>query len=475
MANFDQNEWANSGLDLLVDLPQGGSVRARLEEGLRGAIRAGRLPLGTRVPPSRALARDLGLSRGTVLEAYEQLAAEGWLVARQGSGTVVAVDALDPGVRPERREPRPQRWRFDLRPGRPDASSFPRAAWLRAMRTGLASASDEALGYGSAQGQLALRTELAAYLGRARGLRVSPADLLVTSGFTQGLGLVARALGASGLRRVAMEDPGLPLHRAVVRAAGQEVVTVDVDTEGARIDRIPSGTCAVVLTANQQHPTGVTLAAGRRAQLLQRARETGLVVIEDDYDGEFRYEGHPIGPLQGLAPESVVYAGTASKTLGPGVRLGWLALPERLHEAVVAEKECADWQTSGVEQLALAELLRSGAYDRHVRRMRLRYGRRRRTLIATLAERCPGLRVAGQAAGLNLVIPLPDRAAEAEALMLAHRAGVGIFGLLADGYHDAGEGTAGLVIGYAAAPEHAFGAAVDALVTALEPLAARVA
>ncbi len=220
MANSRSKEWANPGLDLLLELgaSRAHGLRTRLEECLRDAIRSGRLVRGTRLPPTRALALDLGISRGTVLQAYSQLVAEGWLSGRRGSGTIVAFDTTARSVSDERREPQALRWRFDLRPGRPDPSSFPRAEWLRALRRALAVAPDDALGYGSAQGQLELRTELAAYLGRARGLRVTAADLLVTAGFTQSLGLVARSLAASGAGRVAMEEPSMVLHRAIVRA-----------------------------------------------------------------------------------------------------------------------------------------------------------------------------------------------------------------------------------------------------------------
>jgi len=470
MANSESEKWANPGVDLLLELGGGGArgLRTRLEESLREAIRSGRLPRGTRLPPTRALAHDLGISRGTVLQAYSQLAAEGWLSGRRGSGTVVALDTDARSVAFERREPRPLRWRFDLRPGRPDPSSFPRTEWLRALRRALAVAPDEALGYGSVQGQLALRTELAGYLRRARGLRVTSADLLVTAGFTQSLGLLARSLTAAGVSRIAMEEPSMPLHRAIVRAAGNELVLVGVDDDGARIEELDTTgeVGAVVLTPNRQHPTGATLGAARRSRLLRWARATGAIVVEDDYDGEFRYDGHPISPLQGLDPGVVVYAGTISKTLAPGVRLGWLALPDSLRDSVIAEKERSDWHTGALEQLAFAELLRTSAYDRHIRKMRLRYQRRRNSLIQSLATTNPRLRVTGGAAGLNVLLPLPNADVEADALAAARAAGIGLGGLAADGYYE-NAGRAGLIVGYAAAPEHTFPSAIDTLASAL--------
>ena len=470
MANSRSRQWANSGSDLLLELRGSADrgLRTQLEESLRDAIRSGRLARGTRLPPTRALARDLGISRGTVLQAYSQLVAEGWLSGVGGSGTFVALDTDARRVVDERREPRSLRWRFDLRPGRPDPSSFPRKEWLRALRHALAAAPDEAFGYGSPQGQLALRTELAAYLGRARGLHVTAADLLVTAGFTQSLDLVARSLAAGGAGRVAMEEPSMVLHRSIVRAAGHELVLIGVDDDGLRIECLEEAgdVRAVLLTPNRQHPTGAALSATRRARLLQWARAAGAFVIEDDYDGEFRYDSRPIGPLQGLDPDVVVYGGTASKTLAPGLRLGWLALPDSLRERVIAEKERADWHTGALDQLGFAELLRTGAYDRHIRRMRLRYRRRRDALIQALATSSPRLRVTGGAAGLNLVLPLATPEGEAAALAAANTAGIGVGGLAADGYYER-DGAAGLIIGYGAAPEHTFRRAVDALASVL--------
>jgi GntR family transcriptional regulator / MocR family aminotransferase len=474
MTNLSQYDWSNSGVDLLLESrsENSGGLRTQLEQGLRDAIRSGRLARGVRLPPTRALARDLGVSRGTVLEAYAQLSAEGWLSGRQGSGTVVAFDAERANETTRLRETPPTRWRFDLRPGRPDASSFPRAAWLRGLRKALSEAPDDAFGYGSSRGELALRVELAAYLARARGLRVTASDLLITSGFTQGLGLVARALFASGVRRVAMEEPSMPLHREIVRAAGHELLLIAVDDDGARVHELSRNdrVGAVVLTPNRQHPTGSVLSAARRASLLEHARATGTYIIEDDYDGEFRYDRRPLSPLQALDPSVVIYAGTTSKTLAPGLRIGWLALPTPLLDPVVNQKELADGRNSTIEQLALAEMLRSGAYDRHIRQMRQRYRHRRDTLIELLAQACPGTEVSGVASGLNLLVPLPDLETEALAIRAAGQAGVGIDGLAAGGYYET-HPAAGLIVGYAAASEHAYAAAIMALTDSLTKLA----
>ncbi|HET9286665.1 MAG TPA: PLP-dependent aminotransferase family protein [Gaiella sp.] len=463
-ANSRRQEWSISGHDFFLDLgaPRPAGIRRRIEDSLREAIRSGRLGHGALLPPTRALARDLGVSRGTVTHAYAQLAAEGWITGLQGSGTRIAVrHELLPLSRQagERR----RRWRFDFRHGRPDPSSFPRREWLRASRHALASTSDAAFDYGSPEGHLELRLELAAYLARARGLRVEAPQLIVTTGFTQGLGLVARALGASGVRRVAIEEPSMALYRMILRAAGLEVVLLGVDERGARIeelDRVDVG--AVVLTPNRQHPTGVLLAPERRAALLEWARSSGGLVIEDDYDGEFRYDRRPIGPLQGLDPSSVVYGGTTSKTLAPALRLGWLVVPEAIHSRVRREKALADWHTSTIDQVALAQLLRSGDYDRHIRKMRLRYRRRRDVLVKTLQGLDRDLDILGEAAGLNLLIRLTDPAVERAALASANAAGIGLGGLAQDAFYER-TARGGLIVGYAAASEHTFAEATTAL------------
>lgn len=461
---------SQSGTDLLLHLGAAcqGGLRVRLEAALREAIRSGRLPSGTRLPPTRALASDLGISRGTVLQAYGQLVAEGWLSGKRGSGTVVAVSPNTGSVPAEQPEPLLAPWRFDLRPGFLDPSSFPRNEWVRALRRALVDAPDDAFGYGSSQGQLTLRTELASYLRRARGVDVAAGDLLVTAGFTQSLGLLGRSLHAAGVRRVAVEEPAWRFHRSILRATGHELVPVDVDEHGARVEQVEAArdVGAVLLTPNRQYPTGVTLGAERRSRLLRWARGNDAIIIENDYDGEFRYGSHPIGALQGLDPGVVAYAGTASKTLAPGVRLGWVTLPDSLRRQLVDEKRRTDWQTGGLDQLALAELLRTSAYDRHIRKMRLRYRARRDTLVTALAAANPRLRLSGTAAGLNVLLPLPSALVEADALAAANAAGIGLGGLAADRFYERGRG-AGLIVGIAAAREHTFPRAVDALAAVL--------
>ncbi len=464
-------DWAAFGVDLHLELDQATGRRAALERALRAAIRAGRLAPGSRLPATRALAGELGLSRGTVSAAYDQLVAEGFLSARTGSGTVVAalaeVRARD-GV-PATEEPAPP---YDLRPGRPDVSTFPAAAWLSATRRALASAPAAAYDYGDARGRLELRTALAGYLGRARGVLAPPERIVVTTGYVQSLALLARVLGGPAGPVIAMEDPGLPFHRDVVRYAGAAVLPLAVDGSGARTDLLStsdfSATRAVVLTPAHQYPIGVTLHPQRRRAATAWARSRGGLVIEDDYDGEFRYDRQPVGALQGTAPEHVAYLGTASKTLGPGLRLGWMVLPEHLVEPVLVAKRHTDMHTASLSQLALADLIAGHGYDRHIRSGRLRYRRRRDLLLARLGPLArQGFTVRGIAAGLHALIDLPPSGPDEERVIsraAAHGLAVGGLG---SHWHAPGDHPGGLIVGYGTPTGSGYPAALDILVRVL--------
>jgi GntR family transcriptional regulator / MocR family aminotransferase len=442
-------------------------VRAGLEQALRDAVRTARLAPGVRLPSSRALAHDLGIARNTVADAYGQLVAEGWLVARQGSGTRVADRAPlveQASSSPVAEQPPP---RFDLRPGAPDLAAFPRAAWLAAARRALSAASDHALGYGDPRGRPELREALVAYLARARAVRVTPDRLVVCSGYTQGLSVLCEALRGRGATTLAMESHVLRDYREIVAARGLRLAPMTVDDEGAVVAEAGDAD-AMLLTPTHQFPLGAPLAPQRRTDAVRWAVEHRRLVVEDDYDGEFRYDRQPVGAMQGLAPEQVVYAGTASKTLAPGVRLGWLALPADLVDDVVEAKTLADRHSSTFDQLTLAQLIASGAYDRHVRRARLAYRRRRDRLVAALARDAPHVRVTGIAAGLHALVELPEDADEEELIArAAQRHGLALAGLAP--YRAAGAHARGpaLVVGYATPPEHAFTAAVARLVAAL--------
>ena len=460
--------WANGlvgDVDLHLDL-SGTRVRAGLEGALRDAIRAGRLRAGTRLPSSRALAVDLGIARNTVAEVYGQLVAEGWLTARTGSGTSVAPHrAPAPGAavtaRPEQAVPL-----FDLRAGAPDLSAFPRRAWLATARKVLANAPDHLLGYPDPRGLPQLRAALAEYLARARGVTADPAHIVICAGFAHGLAGISRALRATGSATLAVEAYGHQTHRDIAAGQGLRLRPLPVDGMGAVVGRA-DGADAVLLTPAHQFPLGVTLHPRRRREVA----DWGGVVIEDDYDGEFRYDRQPVGALQTLAPDHVIYAGTASKSLAPSLRLGWLVVPPRLLDAVTAELAAGP---SALDQLTLAEFIASGGYDRQIRRARLVYRRRRDRLAAALRRQ--GLRVTGIAAGMHAVLELPRASLEHAALSGASEHGVAIDGL---GHYRAG-GTgpdddghrvrAGLVIGYGRPPEHAYTTALARLCAVLADL-----
>ncbi|MFF4345135.1 PLP-dependent aminotransferase family protein [Kitasatospora sp. NPDC001540] len=467
------DSWATFGGDLHLDLDAGRArglgLRAALEDALRTAVRDGRLAAGTRLPSSRALAVDLGIARNTIAEAYTQLAAEGWLASRQGSGTVIAErgpQSAPAAPPPGLRAPRPPA--HNLRPGSPDLSRFPRGAWLAAARRALATAPHEAFGYGDPRGRIELRRALAAYLARARGVRTDPERLLICTGYLQGLGLLCAALREHGLTAVAVEEYGLPPQHAAITARGLALRPLPLDEGGARTDELARTDAGLaVLTPAHQFPTGVPLRASRRAAAVDWARQGGGYLLEDDYDGEFRYDRHAIGAMQALDPERVVYAGTAAKSLAPGLRLAWLALPAALVEPVARHKRLADLQSGALEQLTLAELIDSGDYDRHVRRSRHLLRRRRDRLVEVLAERAPAVRVTGLNAGLHAVLELPaDGPDEDELLRRARQSGLALNTLgwhLAPGANPVPGRHPGLVIGYGTPPEHAFGAALDAL------------
>ncbi|MFJ7244889.1 PLP-dependent aminotransferase family protein [Kitasatospora sp. NPDC098652] len=461
-----------TGNDLHLELPATGGRRAALMAALREAIRSGRLAPGTRLPPYRALATDLGLARNTAAEAYAELVAEGWLTARQGSGTTVADRAAPvPPTRARRpaRRPGPV---HDLRQGRPDAASFPRTAWLAAARRALTAAPNEAFGPGDPQGRPELRAVLADYLARARGVRTDPDRIVVCSGFAHALRLLfdgaAPALPPADQGPLAVEAYGLGFHRGLLAAAGVTAVPLPIDEQGARVEELARHPelRTVLLTPAHQFPTGGPLHAGRRAAVIDWARGHGGLVLEDDYDGEFRYDRQPVGAVQGLDPDRVVYLGSTSKSLTPALRLGWMVLPDHLVDQVLAAKGEREAWVSALDQLTLAEFIDSGGYDRHLRRMRRRYRDRRDQLVAALAAHAPHIEVSGIAAGLHAVLRLAP-GTERSILKAAAYRGLAVEGL-ADYRHPAADPAAtpavdGLVVGYATPPDHAWPAALRAL------------
>jgi GntR family transcriptional regulator / MocR family aminotransferase len=454
-----------SDLELMVRLERraAGPLRAQLEEQLRAAVRSGRLAAGARLPSTRALARDLDVSRGVVVDAYAQLAAEGYLVARRGAPTRVSETAARPtdSGRPLAEERPP---RFDFRPGGPDVSLFPRQSWATSLRRGLRDAPHARLDYGDPRGAPELRRALTAYLGRVRGVDCDPGCVIVTSGMAQGMALVGRTVLARGGRRVGVEDPGSGPARGQLATTGLEPLAVPVDHDGLRPDALAEADVDVVLvTPAHQFPTGVVLAPERRAALLDWASRGGLV-LEDDYDAEYRYDRPPVGAVQGLAPERVVYAGSVSKTLAPALRLGWLVVPESLVGELAQAKAQDDLGTPVIEQLALADFVERGELDRHLRRTRGAYRRRRDALIAALARHLPTVRVSGIAAGLHLLAHLPAGVDEPAVVEAARARGIGLQGLRE---HRLLPGPAALLLGYGRIAEPAIEPGVRELAAAV--------
>jgi GntR family transcriptional regulator / MocR family aminotransferase len=427
---FVSIQWAGLGPELLLalDRTRAEPLGAQLEMELREAIRSRRLAAGERLPSSRALARELGVSRGLVQECYAQLLAEGYLGARTGSGTRVAAGAAHAAPAPIA-APRPQpRLDVDFRMGVPDMTSFPRREWMWAMREASATAPAQAFGYGDPSGSRRLREVLSGYLRRVRGAQADPDRIVICAGFAQGVNLVLRVLAREGVVLVAFEDPGFADDRSNARRWGLETRDVPVDADGVDVDALAaSGARGVLLTPAHQAPTGVVLAPHRRQALVRWAAANDATIIEDDYDSEFRYDREPVGALQGLAPHRVAMIGTVSKSLSPALRLGWILCPPALSEAILAEKHADDRGSPMLEQLALARLIESGRFDRHLRRMRTVYAGRRQALMDALAEHAPGVTLHGLAAGIHAVAGLPDHADELQIVADARERSIGLY------------------------------------------------
>ena len=452
-------------MDLHLDRP-GGRVRDSVMDAIRDAIRAGRLVPGTRLPSSRALAADLGVARNTVARAYAELIAEGWLTSQHGSSTTVSqrAAAVLRSVAAPPKQQAPRRLDHDLRPGHPDLSSFPRTEWSRAVKRALNAAPSEAFDYADPHGRPELRVALAQYLARTRGVRARPCNIIVCSGAAEGLSLVAGALADAGVAAVAVEAFGLSSQRSSLTKAGLRCPPIEVDSCGADVmalEDMPE-VGGVLLTPSHQFPLGVSLHSDRRAAVIDWARRTGGVIIEDDYDGEFRYDRGPVGALHGVDPEHVIYMGTASKSLAPGLRLGWLVLPERLVEAVARQKGETEETSGFVDQLTMADFIVSGSYDRHIRTMRAQYHRRREQLVTAVARSSPKTAVVGMSAGLQVMLELAGGGESALSRQRAWRR-LGVQGLDHYRHPEIGSERDGLVVGFAAPAPSAWSAALDAL------------
>jgi GntR family transcriptional regulator/MocR family aminotransferase len=453
--------------ELLVELDR--SLReplaGQLEGQLRDALRSGRLRPGTALPSTRALAAELGISRGLVVGAYAQLRAEGYLHLRQGAvPRVAATGAVAAEPRERTQEDLP---RFNLRPDLPDFGAFPRAEWLKSYRAAVKNASDRDLAYGDVRGALRLRMRVAAYLGRVRGVVPEPEHTFVCAGFSHAVGLIGGVLRRRGARTIGVEDPGHAVIREIVARTGLEPVPVAVDERGIDVAALArAAPDAVLVTPAHQFPTGVVLAPERRAALVEWAELTGALVIEDDYDAEYRYDRQPVGALQGLAPGRVAYVGSVSKTLAPTLRLGWLVAPGDLVEELADHVLYTVIAPPRLQQLALADFLERGELDRHLRRMRIRYRRRRDVLVEALARELPMVDVGGIAAGLHVLGVFPPGYDELRILDEARRRRIGVYGLGEHRVRPSEE--AALLLGYAVVGEATIRAAVRELRAAVE-------
>ncbi len=504
-SNQDADDRSIPGSDFLglrIEQAPTGERAAWLAAQLRSAVRDRRLRAGDRLPPSRTLAADLGVSRGVVTEAYRRLTDDGLVVTGGRAGTVVAgstpagmagfsagPSADFPGgpERPARSAaasggaeifagpPRGDVFtalraapaRIDLSPGVPDLTAFPRADWLRAERTVLDRLTPDAFGYGDPAGAPGFRRAVAGWLARYRGITAHPADIVVVAGVAQALALLCRVLHRRGLATVGVEDPGSLGARQQLQHWGATTVGVAVDDSGLRVDALrATGAPVALVSPAHQFPMGVVLDGARRRELIDWAAGGGLV-IEDDYDAEHRYDRPPVTALQAGRPDRVCYAGSVSKILAPALRIGWLIPPRWLLDDVVAAKQEADLGNPVLAQLVLAELMESGRLERHLRAVRRRHQRRRDAMIDALDRYLPGATVHGTAAGLHLTVTLDDppddtalddtalddtalddTALDDTALAgAALAAGVKVQPL---SWHRIGPGPAGLVLGYAA-------------------------
>jgi GntR family transcriptional regulator / MocR family aminotransferase len=463
--------------ELAIDLDRNGgeALHRQIEASIRGRIRSGALPAGVALPPTRALAAELGVTRGVVVEAYAQLVAEGYLTSRSGGYTQVAAAAaaVSPAAEPKPGRSAPARWPrpvVDFGYGRGNVAAFPRAAWLRSVRRALTEAADERLGYLDGHGAVELRSALAAYLNRVRGTNADPETIVITSGYAQAVPLLMGLLAARGARTIAVEDPSASDDaRPIAQALGLNVVGVPVGDDGVRVDAVAELDADVlILTPSHQWPTGGVLSPQARAAVLGWAQRTGALVLEDDYDAEYRYDRAPIGAMQGLDPERVAYAGTASKTLAPGFRLGWLILPRELLEPFAEAKLLADRGSPILDQLTFADFLSRGEFDRHLRRMRPMYRSRRDALLTALAQHLPELEPAGIAAGLHLVAWLPQDLEEATVIAAAAREGVAVAGVSPYRLSPAPRG--GFIFGYSNLNERAITDGIVRLARAVSSL-----
>ncbi len=438
------------------------------------------------MPSTRALATDQGLSRSTVVAAYEQLAIEGYLLVRQGAATIVAelrtsapttnaslaaattttTTADDRPLTPTGRQQG-----LDLRPGEPDSSLFPRAAWLRSLRRTITDAEDELFGYGDPLGHPSLRSALSEYLGRSRAVVARSEQISIFGGATASVAFLGEVFASRAITTVAMEDPGSFLLRRALELVGLEVVPIPMDDEGLVVDALANYKVgAVIVTPANQYPTGVTMSPARRNELLRWARERDAWIVEDDYDGEFRYDRQTIGSLQGLDPDRVLYIGTASKALSPGLRMSWMVAPDAL-SAPLAHVKHLRGAPSTVDQVALGDFIVHGELDRHLRQVRRLYDNRHQRIRAELTHVAPWLRLPAVEAGLHLAATsVGGPCSEQELVGMAEAVSIRLLGF-GPHWHGCAKDE-GIVFGFSRVAEHRFNEGMERLSTFLDSIEA---
>ena len=450
----------STGPLLALQLVPGRPLGLQVEQQLRALIRERRLPVGGELPSTRAFAADLGVSRGVVVGAYAQLAAEGYLTLRRGAAPVVAALGREP-ERPHSQQDVPiASFRFNLRPDLPDLALFPRSEWIAAERSSLHGAANTDLAYGEAFGSAQLRGRLAPFLARTRGVVADPDLTGIYAGSSAAMFALASSLRSRGARRIGVEDPGHRWRTHMLAASGLDVVPVPVDADGLRVDALTSDLAGVVVSPDHQFPLGVALSAERRRALVEWAAAGERLVIEHDYDGHFRYDRPPAGTLQALAPDHVAYVGSASAMLAPTLRLGWAVVPARLVETLANHAFATGMAPPRLSQFALAALIDRGYLDRHLRKVRVVYRRRRAALCAALAQELPDAVVAGVPVGLFVRVSLPSGTDEAAVLESIRRRGVSLDGV---GQNALAPHAPGLVVGFAGMPEPTLEQAVAVL------------
>jgi len=456
-------------MELHVAIEGNKDLVGQLSRQLTDAIRSGRLAAGEKLPPTRLLAEQLGVSRKTVAEAYARLTFDRLLVGRVGSGTFVADDVRPKALPPSEdnfagaavtarwrsmdtplRHPAPDgNSRFEYIGGAPARSLFPHAEWRRCVLHALRQSARSRGLYGSVEGLPVLRDAIARHAAFARGVRCGIDNIVVTNGAQQALDLVARVLVEPGCT-VAVEEPGYPPARLLFSAQGADVVGIPVDGEGLCVERIPDGTRLIYVTPAHQFPLGMPMSPRRREALLARAHELGAIIIEDDYDSEYRYEGRPTDSLQSMDTRgTVAFVGTFSKTLSPELRLGYLIAPQAILQAVCIAKHLSDWHTSTPTQWALAKFIVDGALNKHIRRCHAVYTERRARIVARFeADLSPWFELIPATAGFHMAA-LCRKPVDIEMLLrLARRVDVGLYAL--EPFYHYGPPLRGLMLGYGA-------------------------